>query len=247
MTISYAGQLTWVSGSALSDFFGGAGNTPTVGSTFTGGFVFDLGSPDTNPAPNSALFKGANSKFYVDFGLDAQGQQRRYEQDISLPYNQGEIGDNVSPYGDGVAYDVWTAYGQLANSQGYEYVETGMVLLSFMLDSLTGDGFPFGLNPADFTLAGGCDPNNVSAGGVYSCARDMEFRAKQNLQGDPNNIYGDVDIYGFIQEMAISRQPSQVPEPASLWLVLAGASALGWCRRRTAHPVLGAMDTPCEA
>lgn len=231
MKISYAGKLTSVSGSMLSDFFG-AGNAPAVNSPFTGGFIFNLSTPDSIPASNQALYSGGNSQFYVDFGLDGNGNPRKYVQNIALPYNQGEVANDIS-VGGSPLYDVWTAYGQLDNSQGYEYVETGMVLLSFLLSSLNSDNFPTGsLNPADFTGAT-CDPNSAGANAGLSCARDMEFHAKKDRLGDPYNIYGDADIYGFIEEMVIERfADGTVPEPTSSALVLSSLLGLAAVRRR---------------
>jgi hypothetical protein len=224
--VFYAGVLTSVAGSQLADFFGGV-EIPTVGSNFTGGFIFDLNTPDSDAAPNVAVYSGGNSSFFIDFGLDSNGMPRQYQQDLALPYNHGEVGNNFSD-GSKPAHDVWTAYGQLANNKGYEYVETGMVLLSFFLDSLMVNGFPLPgqLNPDHFTLAGGCDPGGVGAAAGLSCARDMEFHAKKDRGGDPFNIYGDVDIHGFITALGMERLTGggQLPLPGSLALVLLALS-----------------------
>lgn len=229
--VSYAGVLTDVSGSLLADYFG-AGNAPVVGGAFTGGFLFNRATVDANANPDIGFYSGGNSLFNVDFGLDGNGQQRRYEQDPALPYNQGEVGNDVS-FNGWPQYDVWTAYGQLGNDKGYEYVETGMVLLSFLLSALGSDDVPTGLvDFEDFTYAGGCDPNGAGAAAGLSCARDMEFHAKKSRGGDPSNIYGDADIYGFITEMVIERLPDhRVPEPGSLALVLPALLGLRWAGR----------------
>jgi len=230
--ISYAGQLTDVSGSMLGDFFGPEPVlTPAVGSTFKGGFIFNLNTPDSNAASNVALYTGGNSQFYVDFGLDANNNSRKYVQDINLPYNHGEVGNDVS-VGGSPTYDVWTAYGQLANTKGYDYVETGMIFVSFYLNSLLSGSFPDSVILADFVLPD-CDPSSVSGNG-FSCARDMEFHAKKDASGN-NGIYGDVDIYGRINEFAITRiQDNQVPEPGTLALAIAGLAGVGYVRRKRA-------------
>jgi len=228
--INYAGTLTSVSGSRLVDFFG-SGGVPSVGAQFTGGFRFDLATPDTVAASSQAVFSGGNSLFYVDFGLDANGQARRFEQNLALPYNHAEVGNDISVAGS-PQYDVWTAYGQLANNAGYEYVETGMVLLSFLLSSLGDDSFPTSLpSLAGFTNAGGCDPGGAGAALGLSCARDMEFHAKQNRGGDPYAIYDDVDIYGTINEMVLQRV-NNVPEPGTVAVVLPALLGLAALRRK---------------
>lgn len=226
--VSYAGTLTSVSGSRLAEYFG-VGNAPLVGALFTGGFHFNLATPDSDGAADSALFLGGNSAFTVAFG----GAAGTFHQNPALPYNVGEVGNGVV-VGGSPAYDVWTAYGQLDNNngQGYEYVETGMVLMSFLADALTSDAFPLpGQIDLNLFANPACDPGGAGAAAGYGCARDMEFHAKKDRAGDPYNIYGDVDIYGYITEMVIQRIPDPVPEPGSLLLVAAGLAA-ATARRR---------------
>ncbi|WP_284620607.1 hypothetical protein [Aquabacterium humicola] len=216
LKVTYSGTLHSVSGEMLEDFFGVA-NSPTVGGYFKGGFVFDRDTPDSVAASNSALYMGGNSQFFVDFSPGA------FVQNSGLPYNQSEVANDYSESG-GPAYDLWTAYGQLYNAQGYEHVETGIVLLSLLLDAIHSDAVPLGVDLTKFELPE-CDLNGAGQAANIFCSNHMEFHAQKIY--NPLNIYGDVDIYGHIDSLAVEQVPTgEIQEPGSLPLALIGGLAL---------------------
>lgn len=180
-----------------------------VGDVFTGGFSYDLLTPNTDPRAGFGFYNGAISGLFLDFGA---GKGGLFSQSGPQTYNNVQIGDDRQDYGF-EPFDGFYAYGNMS-VPGYSYTEGGLSLAS-MLNPLANAALPQGIDWSKFLgTAGGPHGDPSLTMGAF-----MEFHSVFGQGCGPDQGFVDdcaANVYGELTQIAV------VPEPATLALFAAG-------------------------
>lgn len=188
------------------------GGQVTVGTSFTGGFVYDQATPNTDPRPNFGFYQGAVSGFWIDFGNGFA-----YQQNNALPYNNVQLGNDRDDYGVPL-FDGFYAYGEVSPFGGYDYSELGISLESLDLAALLSNALPDALVETYF-LPG--------SPGVPKQGAGIEFHAINGSNEQGYDFGTDVHVYGTLRYL----NTTPVPAPATALLLAAALAGFAAARR----------------
>lgn len=222
VSVTYSGKIT--SATPHAPISGLA-----IGDTFTGGFLYNLGTPNSSGSPDVGFYQNANAGFFVDFG---PGKGGLFAQSGPQTYNNVQIANNTTAYG-AQPFDGFYAYGNMQVA-GYSYVESGISLQS-LLNPLSSNGLP----------AAGIDWSKFlgAAGGPYAenpaikMGAGMEFHAVFADGCGPDKGFADDCAASAYGEITAITATTVTPEPATVALMAAGLAAVAAItsrkRRRT--------------